>query len=80
MSEPTVVACPTCAATVYRDALVCPKCGRSMRTTPTRRRLEAIIDPLLDFFWQFMGMALAHLIGYAILLIVAAGALYLACR
>jgi|HubBroStandDraft_6_1064221.scaffolds.fasta_scaffold276583_2 predicted amidophosphoribosyltransferase len=80
MSDLTVVACPTCVATIDRDAPLCPKCGRSMRTTPTMRRLETIIDPLLNFFWQFMGMALGHLVVYAILLIAAAAVLYFAVR
>jgi hypothetical protein len=52
MGQPNLVACPRRAATISGDAPACPKCGTSMRGTPTRRRLETIIDAFLAGFWQ----------------------------
>ena len=70
MGNQCVVACPRCAATIDCDAAACPKCGLSMRGTPTMRRLEMMADALLDGFWLLVGHTLAHLIFYALLIAV----------
>jgi hypothetical protein len=58
MREVTVVACPRCAATISRDASVCPNCGALTRTTPTMRGFETLIDAFLARFWWCKGRTL----------------------